>query len=123
MRSTLLWSVFALIAIACIGFFASAQQGPPGFGPNDYHLLHTTFGAGVAGYVLFTCAVVAAGLSLFIASQVIGGRMRRRHQVAMLMYTSALMARLASYIEKTRRALGSVPESHYRNSRTYCAGV
>jgi len=123
MRSTLMWSVFAIIALACIGFFASAQQGPPGFGSSALQLLHTTFGAGVAGLALFVVAIAAAGLGLTRLVE-LGGRMRRRNlAIALLLYVNTLMARLANYIEKTRRALGSVPESHFRNSRERCAGV
>lgn len=116
MKHSLMWSMLAIFAIACFGFFGAASQGPPGFGHTDAQLLHTTFGIAYVG-VLVSVATLFAGLGLLsIAHQVLGGRLPR-WALALLMYTNSLMARLANYTSATRRAISS--ESHYRNSRTY----
>lgn len=120
MKRSLLWPMLSILAIVCLGFFASASQGPPGFGSVEAQLMHnytTTIGTAV----LFTVAIVATGLSLLVASKVLGARLRPETVALMLLIASVLMARLASYMSASRRALS--PESHYRNSRMCRPGV
>jgi ABC-type Fe3+-siderophore transport system permease subunit len=123
MKHSLMWSLLTIFAIACVGLFGAVSQGPPGFGLADAQLMHTTYGA-VIGATLFAVAIVSVGLGLLATRRELGGRLRPETIALLLLIASVLMARLASYISAWRRAFkGSVPESHYRNSRERCAGV
>ena len=122
MKHSLLWPMLAILAIACLGFFGAASQGPPGVGLDANQLLHTTYGA-VIGATMFAAAIVVAGLGLLAATTELGGRLRRRFALALLTYVMILKARVASYSASRRAFKGSTPESHYRNSRVSLSGV